>query len=213
MMNRNVSARPSTRTLSLALALLITAATFTPTRANAQEECNLSEHFAVCFDSAETRDRVGPPTWSATGSTGIVDETGRNKFGFRGTDAYVKDGHRGTVILRYPIDIKAYAAGLEALVVRYKDEGPNSRVRVKLIASTLTTPDHRDYVLAEFDSDDRSSSTDIQTYVLSIRPDLLGTETIMHLEVRLTRGHGGDPRITALALASAHPEAPPLIVE
>lgn len=199
-MNAKISAIPSIRKLALALGLLIAAATLSATRANAQEVCNFLETSSICYESEEMLDRLGPPSWWATGSTGIVDETGRNRFAFLGTDAYVKSGHRGTVILRYPIDVEAQLRGIEGLLIRYRDDGPKARVRVKLIMSSLVALEHQDVVILEFDSDDRMSSPDLQTFVAAVPPNVLIGESILHLEVRLTRGHGGDPRLSTLSI-------------
>ena len=182
----------------LALALMIIVGSLSS--ASAEEHCAESADFSVCWASEDARERVGDLAWLASGSTGVVDETSRHNYAFRGTDAYVKHGRNGTVILRYQPSLEAYRTGVGGLAVRYKDDGPNARVRVKLIASTLTTPEPINTVIFEFDSDDRPSKSGIQTYVTDIAPGQHFGESVYHIEVRITRDLGGDPRLAAISL-------------
>lgn len=199
------------RTWAIALTAV---ATFLAGSATAEEFCSNGGPLAPCFEDRVAADEFYnlDLLWQRSGSTGLVDEGSLSRFAMKGREASVRSNRTGTVLLRYPIDCRA-GADDPHLRIWYKDGGPASRVQVKLIEDSFDQLEPRTVV--EFDSDRRPSSAGPQVYVMRLFPrEPEGIDTIdtidaidlgcsyasYHIEVRLSRGAGGDPRLMMLGL-------------
>lgn len=211
-MNNRIAKKMITAAAFVAIAVLAVAAG----GAEAQEICVTVD---ACYESGiDVGDfNASRTAWAATGATASVDEGSQNAYALRGTEAYVRSNRTGTVIYRYPVrcdgDIRMQARYFS---IRYKDDGSQSRVQAKLISTDLL--EGGENVIHEFDSDLHSSRSSYQTYVAMLDQEqendgtgytyygryndwgLLCDGKAYHVEVRLTRRNGGDPRLQMLAI-------------
>lgn len=191
--------------------------------ANAQEVC--SEE--VCFENDVVFEHHFEGRWlsKSVGALGQPDDGSRGSYAARDADAYVRNDRTGNVILRYPVRCDDGMVRNPMFVVRYKDDGNRSRVRVRLVETDIFAGEP--ITLMDFDSDDRPTSSETQTYIggvfderIDLRETLGSTfledisipgrstldgylnckTSTYHFEVRLTRERGGDPRIQMVGL-------------
>lgn len=210
-MNTKRTQKPTLTFRRLAIAL-VAMATLLGGSAAAEEYCADGGPLAPCFEdqaaSAGYYDRE--LLWQRAGSTGLVDEGSLSRFSMKGREASVRSNRTGTVLLRYPIECRE-SAREPLLRLWYKDDGRAARVQVKLIEDSFDQLEPRTVV--EFDSDSRPSSNASQVYVMRVfPPEVSERDTIdaairlgcgyatYHVEVRLSRGAGGDPRLMMLGL-------------
>ena len=105
--------------------------------------------------NASADEGPGPCYWHAVGSTGTIDESDLNEYRAASGRLMFKGGKQGRIISRYDVDIFNYPLfniTQANLFVRYRDNGPDARVIVKLKSYNIDTG--ATDTLLVFDSDD-----------------------------------------------------------
>ncbi len=208
--NRILEARRTVHVLATSLATILA---LLAAPALAEEVCFGGGPLSPCFEDRAAAEEFGRMSllWQRSGSTGLVDEGSLSRFAMKGRDAYVRSNRTGTVLLRYPVDCRTDAQE-PLLRVAYTDNGQAARVQIRLVEDSFDQFEPR--TLVEFDSDLRPSSSRTQVYVMNVFPQTPeGIDTIdaanrlvcsyasYHIEVRLSRAAGGDPRLSMLSLS------------
>lgn len=154
--------------------------------------------------------------WTAAASTGTVDEEDVNKVVFNGPIASFNPAmHEGAAIIRYNVvAVDGLFANLTptswpALIVRYRDNGANERVVVRLKEYILAGPNAGDInALVTLDSNDYPPSAAFQTQSIGNCGQFSKFEfaapqiaRAYFLEAEITKGAGGAPKLGGLALS------------
>lgn len=196
-----------TKNIALSFAALIALCTLAGAARAQAPVCRLGETHEgefnrSCFEDGDVLSArpSGKYVWTKVGSTGTVDESGISRFSFRGPDASIRGNRTGTVILRYALECdRPSRLRTRYFKIRFKDDGPDARVRAKLVRSHTDGYDTEE--IEVFDSDWDITNSDMpQTFTKrSPRPLLsCGAENVWHLEVRLEKSRDGDPHVSLL---------------
>lgn len=153
--------------------------------------------------------------WTSAASTGTVDELDLNKIIYNDSIASFHPAAAGTATIRYNVvAVEGLFANLTptswpALTIRYRDNGANERVVVRLKEYILAGPGAgTTNTLITLDSDLFPQSPAMQTQSLGncgqfgnfefASPDII---RIYFLEAQISKDQGGTPRLGGLAIS------------
>lgn len=206
----NIITTKTTHLTRISTIALLALGLLSATPAAAQSEV-CDEQSGTCYQDEQTarRHETAQYVWNTVGAAGAVDENSLGTYTFQGSDAFFRANKTGSVILRYPVSCDLDSPTPAYFRIRYKDNGSNARVQLKLVGTPFSGGDQK--VLGEFDSNTRSSSEHFQSYVGGLHKWENGSARIVgmncgeyawHYEVRLTRRSGGDARLRMIGLDS-----------
>lgn len=174
----------------------------------------LSVLLTVLSTSASAQDSW--KIWTAAASTGTVDEEDVNRVVFSGPYASFNPAlHEGTATIRYNVVAvdglfaSPTPTSWPALIMRYRDNGPNERVVVRLKEYILAGPGAGSInTLITLDSDLYPQIPGMQSQSIGncgqfskfefAGPDIA---RVYFLEAEITKGAGGAPRLGGLAIS------------